>query len=128
MNENLFSNLSDLDTEYLDAAYANDAETAALVFEQYLADLPANLEKIKESLTGKDIERFKHHIHKQKPGYSYVGLTDVTHTFQELQVKCVVIEDLNTYQSEIENVLTRINSSTHTIEKALHYLRSINEA
>jgi len=123
MNESLFSDLVDLDRAYLEEAYANDAETAALVFEQYLSDLPTNLNVIVESLNGRDIERFRHHIHKQKPGYSYVGLTDVTKTFHDLQVKCVVIEDLQTYKGEIEKVLSRINSSRGIIEKALLYLR-----
>jgi hypothetical protein len=124
MNHNLFANLTDLDGAYLDAAYANDAETAALVFEQYLADLPANLQLIRDSVNKKDIDRFRQHIHKQKPGYSYVGLTDVTEKFQELQIKCVVIDDLQKYNSEIETVLTRINSSTHVIEQALTYLKN----
>jgi len=124
MNENVFSNLADLDAAYLDAAYAGDAETAIIVFEQYLQDLPANLNLIRESITKKDIERFKQHIHKQKPGYSYVGLTDVTQKFQELQVKCVAIEDLTRYETDIETVLTRIDSSTQIIEKALTYLRT----
>ncbi|HYJ38944.1 MAG TPA: hypothetical protein VEV87_10020 [Chitinophagaceae bacterium] len=123
MNKSLFSDLVDLDRAYLEEAYANDAETAALVFEQYLSDLPTNLNVIVESLNGSDIERFRHHIHKQKPGYSYVGLTDVTKIFHDLQVKCVVIEDLQTYKGEIEEVLSRINSSRAIIEKALLYLR-----
>ena len=123
MKESLFSDLVDLDATYLEEAYANDAETAAMVFEQYLQDLQGNINLIVESLNGGDIERFKQHIHKQKPGFSYVGLTDVTRIFQDLQVKCLVIEDLQKYKSEIENVLIRIKSSRGTIEKALDYLK-----
>ena len=128
MNENLFVNLTELDAAYLEAAYSNDAETAALVFEQYLADLPANLQLIRDSMNKKDIERFRQYIHKQKPGFSYVGLTDVTQKFQELQMKCIAMEDLQKYNSEIEMVLTRINTSKGTIEQALTYLKRINEA
>jgi len=124
MNESLFANLRDLDSNYLQDAYANDAETAAMVFEQYLEGLSANLQLIRDSLNGKDVAQFRHHIHKQKPGYSYVGLTDVTHVFQDLQVKCVATEDLQKYQGEIETVLTRINSSRAIIEQALAYLKS----
>ena len=126
MNQSLFSSLRELDANYLEDAYANDAETAALVFEQYLEGLSANLASIRESLNGKDINGFRQHIHKQKPGYSYVGLTDVTQKFQELQVKCVTTEDLQKYHGEIENVLTRINSSKSIIERALQYLRSVS--
>ena len=128
MNESLFSNLVDLDRNYLEEAYANDAETAAMVFEQYLMDLPANVDVLKESLKNGDIERFRHHIHKQKPGYSYVGLTDVTRTFQELQMKCLTIQDMESYRSEIETALTRINSSIGLIEDALVHLRNIKRA
>ena len=123
MNQSLFAELAELDRTYLEEAYADDAETAALVFEQYLQDLPGNLGLIAESLSKNDIERFRHLIHKQKPGYSYVGLTDVTKIFQDLQVKCLVIEDLQTYKNEIDTVLNRINSSRQIIEKALIYLR-----
>jgi hypothetical protein len=124
MNENLFSNLTELDYAYLEAAYSNDAETAALVFEQYLADLPSNLQLIRDSVKKKDIDKFRQYIHKQKPGFSYVGLTDVTQKFQELQMKCVAMEDLQKYNSEIETVLTRINTSTQVIQQALTYLKS----
>ena len=126
MKESLFSSLVDLDSTYLEEAYSNDAETAAMVFEQYLQDLPANLNLLVESLKGDDIERFRQHIHKQKPGFSYVGLTDVTKVFQDLQVKCVVLDDLKKYRNEIDTVLTRINSSKGTIEKALTYLKSVS--
>ena len=125
MKESLFSDLVDLDTTYLEEAYANDAETAAMVFEQYLQDLQGNINLIVESLNGRDIERFRHLIHKQKPGFSYVGLTDVTRIFQDLQVKCVVIGDLQKYKTEIEGVLIRINSTRGTIEKALDYLKRV---
>jgi len=125
MKESLFSDLVDLDTTYLEEAYANDAETAAMVFEQYLQDLQGNVDLIVESLNGGDIERFRQHIHKQKPGFSYVGLTDVTRIFQDLQVKCVVIGDLQKYKTEIEGVLIRINSTRGTIEKALDYLKRV---
>ena len=126
MKESLFSDLADLDRTYLEEAYANDAETAAMVFEQYLQDLPANVNLIVESVRGRDIERFRQHIHKQKPGFSYVGLTDVTQVFQDLQVKCVAIDDLQKYKNEIDTVLTRINSSRGIIEKALTYLKSVS--
>ena len=78
-----------MDAGYLDAAYGNDAETAAMVFDQFLQELPSQISLLEESLAARDVESFRHHIHKQKPGFSYVGLTDVTHKFHELQTKCL---------------------------------------
>ena len=123
MNESLFNNIPELDSAYLEAAYADDSETAAMVFQQYLDDLPANLDLLNESYKTHDIERFRHHIHKQKPGFSYVGLTDVTEKFHELQVKCLTKEDLDRYKNEIDQVLLRIRSASPVIQNLLNRLQ-----
>lgn len=124
MSDSIFRNVKGLDTEYLDAAYANDAETAAIVFEQYLSDLPGNLEVLKESIRKKDVRGFQHHIHKQKPGYSYVGLTDVTQQIQDLQVKCTTEQDMNTYKGEIDSMVARIEASKNIISETLAQLQA----
>ena len=116
MSESIFGNTKELDTDYLDAAYDSDAETAAMVFEQYLTELPANLKLLTDSYTSQDIQAFQHHIHKQKPGFSYVGLTDVTAKCQELQQKCLTKEGFIIYKTEIESMLERIRTSAVIIE------------
>ena len=124
MSASLFENLTELNAEYLEASYANDAETAAIVFEQYLQDLPDNVSLLQESYGNKDVERFQHYMHKQKPSFSYVGLTDVTEKFHELQVKCQTQEDLDTYRNEIDAVLRRIRTTEPLIRKTLERLQA----
>jgi HPt (histidine-containing phosphotransfer) domain-containing protein len=124
MQQSLFANNDGLDTDYLDAAYADDAETAATIFRQYLQELPSNLDLLNKSLADSDVVLFRRHIHKQKPGFSYVGLTDVTQKFQELELKCQTKEDLAAYTPEIETVFNRILSSTPVIEKILTRLEA----
>jgi hypothetical protein len=124
MSASLFENLTELNAEYLEASYANDAETAAIVFEQYLQDLPDNVSLLQESYGNKDVERFQHYVHKQKPSFSYVGLTDVTEKFHELQVKCQTSEDLDTYRNEIDAVLRRIRTTEPLIRKTLERLQA----
>jgi HPt (histidine-containing phosphotransfer) domain-containing protein len=123
MNTSLFGSYSELDTAFLEEAYADDAESAAIVFQQYLDDLPNNLELINESIRKNDIEAFRRHVHKQKPAFSYVGLTDVTGKFHDLLSKCHIKEDLSTYHIEIEEALDRIRSSSRLIEKTLADLK-----
>jgi len=120
----IFRNSKELDTDYLDAAYGDDAETAAIVFEQYLADLSGNLEVLKESINKGDVRGFQHHIHKQKPGYSYVGLTDITQKIQDLQVKCTTEQDMATYRPEIDGMVARIEASRAIITDTLAQLQS----
>ena len=128
MNQSPFAALTGLDTSYLDDAYADDSETAAVVFEQYLEDLPANMNRITDSLEKMDAQAFRQHIHKQKPGFSYVGLTDVTALFNQLEEKCQTPEDLKTYRSEIDAALARIHAVTSLISKALITLQSLKRA
>lgn len=123
MNDSIFRNIKDLDTDYLDAAYADDAETALIVFEQYLSDLPGNLEVLKQSIANQDVERFQHDIHKQKSSFSYVGLTDVTQKIHEFQVKCTTKEDMLRYRDEIDAMVSRIESSKDIITNTLAQLQ-----
>jgi FOG: HPt domain len=128
MSASLFGCNSQLDVAFLDEAYANDAETASYVFQMYLDELPANLRMIQESIASKDIERFKQLIHKQKPGFSYVGLTDVTANLEELQKKCLTVNDLAIHETEIDEVIKKIHSSVYIIEKALVHLKEAKRA
>ena len=125
MTENLFSDNPELDADYLEAAYGDDAETAIVVFEGYLQELPSNIELINESYKNRDIDRFRHFVHKQKPGFSYVGLTKLTNKLNEIESKVMVVDDLVVYKEEIEDALEKISSSAGTIEKTLTRLRGL---
>jgi len=124
MSDSIFRNTKELDIDYLDAAYGDDAETATIIFEQYLSDLPGNLELLKEAISKGDVRAFQHHIHKQKPGYGYVGLTDITQKIQDLQLKCTTEQDLASFRGEIEALIARIEASRAIITEALSQIRS----
>jgi|SRR5437764_4182744 hypothetical protein len=128
MNASLFGSNDQLDIAFLDEAYANDAETASYVFQMYLDDLPINLNLLRDSIENKDIERFRQLIHKQKPGFSYVGLTTITSKLQELQMKCNTVEDLNSFKVEINEVIEDIESSTIPVVKTLTHLKQVKRA
>jgi hypothetical protein len=123
MERILFNNTS-FDIDYLNDAYADDAETAASVFEQYLEDLPKNQQLLAQSYHDRDLNLFRQVIHKQKPGFSYVGLTDVTQKFQELLATCNTIEDMDRYKPEVEKVIERIDSTATAIRGMLTHLHS----
>ena len=123
MSESIFTNFPELDSAYLDDAYGSDAETAAIVFEQYLQDLPGNLNALKESLYAGDAAVVRQLLHKQKPGFSYVGLTDLTAEVQQLEAACQSPEDLKAIRGRVEQVLSRMEITRPVIEKALRQLQ-----
>jgi Hpt domain len=123
MSESLFSEFPELDAAYLDDAYGQEAETAALVFEQYLQDLPGNLQALKESFQSGDAAALRQRMHKQKPAFSYVGLTDITEKLHHLEASCQTAADIQANKALIEQVLQRMDTTRPVIEKALQRLQ-----
>ena len=123
MSENLFPDHLDLDTDYLNATYGDDPDTAMMMFENYLEELPVNLQLLKNSFDKQDITTFRQLIHKQKPAFSYVGLTEITEKFHQLQTTCQHPEDLLKHKEEILQAFTRIESAAPVIEATLKHLR-----
>ena len=123
MSEDLFPDHPELDTAYLNDTYSDDAETAVMMFENYLLELPENQKLLHDSYNNKDLPLFRQLIHKQKPSFSYVGLTGISDQFHQLQIKCLQVSDLDTYKEEIQTALSQIDSSTPVIEQTLEQLR-----
>ena len=123
MSDNLFSQFPGLDATYLNDAYGQDAETAAMVFEQYLQDLPGNLQSLKESFQAGDAAALRQRMHKQKPAFSYVGLTDITEKLHHLEATLQNPADIEANKALIEQVLQRIETTKPVIEKALQQLQ-----
>lgn len=122
MSESIFSNCPGLDVEFLDEAYDNDAETALFLFHQFLDELPTNLDLLVRAFRDYDITTFRKLIHKQKPGFGFVGLTHISNQIDELQSKCLISLDLGIYKKEIEDLFNNISQSSSIIEKAISRL------
>jgi len=123
MSDNLFPDNIELDTAFLNSSYADDPETAMMMFETYLEELPVNLQLLKDSFNNQDIEAFCKLIHKQKPSFTYVGLTDLTEKFHALQTTVHQVSDLSTHKEAILQSFARIESATPVIRNTLELLR-----
>ncbi len=123
MEKNVYDNAVDLDSTFLEAVYENDRDTAAAIFQQYLQELPGDLQTIHDSFESGDKKLFLSVIHKKKVGFSYVGLTDVTTRMNELESKCVSADNIQVYQSELRSVMERIHTSTASIQMVLKRLQ-----
>ena len=122
MEKNLFTT-SVLDTDFLQSVYDNDRETALFIFQQYLLDLPADLQSIKEIFDSGVKEQFRQLIHKKKVVFSYVGLTGITARLDELEKRCGQAASLADFKSEVESILVTIDSSTEAVETVFKRLQ-----
>jgi HPt (histidine-containing phosphotransfer) domain-containing protein len=86
-----------LDTRFLYSIYEGDTEHAAIVFENFLKTSPNQITDIKQTYTTGNVEEFRRKMHKVKPIFSFVGLTNLT-------IKAEIIEKTCLKISELENV------------------------
>ncbi len=114
-----------LDTKFLLSIYEGDDGHANLVFTQFLQMAPALMKEIEESYQTGIVETFRQKVHKLKPVFSFVGLTNLTTQAEMLEKKCKetsVINDVydlyikmkNTYSQFfpiIENEVERFNEN-----------------
>lgn len=77
-----------LDTEFLLSIYEGDTEHASIIFSQFLQMAPALMKEIDESYHTGIVESFRQKVHKLKPVFSFVGLTQLTIKAEILEKKC----------------------------------------
>ena len=116
MDEKIFSNNANLDVDFLETTYCDDLATARKVFEVYLQSLALHLNALEESFLNNDIYLFRQMMNKLKPGFGFVGLTDVSGKIQDLERKCVEGKDLVLNEIEIRELLSKIRSSRESIK------------
>jgi len=104
-NSNLFFDQR-LDNEFLQSIYENDMEHAMIIFGQFLKMAPELMQDIDESYQAGVVEDFRKKVHKLKPVFSFVGLTELTRKAEVLETKCKEaseIYDLSDLYIELKN-------------------------
>ena len=84
-----------LDNEFLQSIYEDDIEHAVTVFNQFLQTAPAMMKEIDDNYQSGVIENLRQKVHKLKPVFSFVGLTNLTNTAEILEKKCKEISQIN---------------------------------
>ena len=74
-----------LDSEYLKQAYGNDAEYALDMFETYLDIIEDDLLLIKDSISTSDLEALSKQLHRIKPTFTMVGISEITKTIEVVE-------------------------------------------
>lgn len=88
MENNALSFDKNLDVEFLQALYGDDTEHAMMMFQEFIISVPNMMKEIEESYQKNMIEDFRKKIHKVKPVFSFVGLTQLTKRAELLEAYC----------------------------------------
>ena len=97
-----------LDAAFLESIYENDKEDAAFGFKQFLNGYNAQLNELEQSFMTGDVDIFRQKIHKLKPTFSFVGLTNITAKAEIIERKCheaVEITMINDLYDDFKNNL-----------------------
>lgn len=83
-----------LDAEFLNSIYEDDIEHLMIVFTQFLKTMPAMMTEMEAAFHAGDVEFFRQKVHRVKPVFSFVGLTQITEKAEILEKKCKQVNEI----------------------------------
>lgn len=95
-----------LDVAFLQSIYEDDKEHALIVFNEFLKMVPVQMKEIEQNYCDGTVELFRQKIHKIKPVFSFVGLTQLTGKAEILEKRCKEISQLD----ELDDLYTEFKS------------------
>jgi HPt (histidine-containing phosphotransfer) domain-containing protein len=124
MDINTFKYDQRLDTAFLDSIYDGDMEHAAISFEQFLHKYPAQLKELDESFIAGNITIFRQKLHKLKPTFSYVGLTEITAKAEIIEKLCNETPHLNVISRQYVDLKQQLNDLIPVVEQEFKRLNT----
>jgi len=113
---------SNLDGEYLREAYGEDLEYAEEMFRLFLREYPAEISHLMRCHRRENISDLAGQVHKMKPTFQMVGLTDITKRFQEFENQ-LKGEFSTSALSELTNLVDELPQRISVVEEELVNIR-----
>lgn len=123
---NTFEFSPDLDTGFLLSIYENDMLYAEEIFANFLISLPEALKEMEDAIEKSNTELFKSVVHRIKPSFSYVGLSEITLEMDNLQKECLHTSDMNQLTGRYKPLLERIRNKIILIQQELKRIQEFN--
>lgn len=114
---------SRLDTTYLMNAYGEDTAYAMDIFETFMEIIDGELEILK-SVINNNHEALKNHLHKIKPIFTMVGLSDISRMIEDME-NSLSIKDEVLLKSQYTAFSLTTKKSLHIIAEELNRLKAI---
>ena len=111
MKSKIFEFDQRLDAGFLCSLYEDDIENAVMSFDFFLNKYLQHLKEIEEDFIAGDVKGFRQKVHKAKPTFSYVGLTEISAKAAAIESICDNEGDLNKVKNlyqEFKNSLEKI--------------------
>ncbi len=100
--------------------FDDDLESTLSLISRFLKEIPRTIIGINEAFYDKDYETLGKLVHKIKPGYSYMGFSEVTGKIHKIQM---LTKDLNDLQ-ELEKLCKELDDASRDIIRLLREIQS----
>lgn len=117
---------SRLDAVFLNELYENDIEYASIVFQQFLVAYPQQIKEIEEYFAAGEIEAFRQKIHKLKPTFSFVGLTQMTAVADNIEKKCLAVSQIEEISDLYINFKCKLSDLIPVVEAENERFKNLN--
>lgn len=116
-----------LDIEFLQALYVDDFIYAEEVFGNFLRQTETEIKNLDDLATKGDVIKFRAQLHKIKPTFSLVGLSNLTHESEKLLSICDKTPDLNFILPQYQLWLLLVKQWMPYAEEEYQRLQSFNQ-
>lgn len=115
-----------LDLDHLEFLYNGDLNYAAEMFTLFLEYTMVEYQKIQTLLDEKDVEGFQHQVHKLKPNFSLVGLSDIEQQMRELEAQAAQKVSIEILQPKWSAVDKKVDNYLPIIQETLGKMKVTN--
>jgi HPt (histidine-containing phosphotransfer) domain-containing protein len=115
-----------IDASYLFSMYGDDFVCMEEIFATTLAHLGPDVDAVKDSFTANKVAELKKAVHKIKPTFGFVGLTEVQHLCKEMEEKCMQVTDTGEVAADFHQLMAALEDARIIIDKEYHKLKDYN--
>jgi hypothetical protein len=115
---------SRLDRDFLHSLYEDDISYAVDVFESFLNDTKNEFREIKKKYKENDIRGIRQKLHKIKPTFSFVGLTELTKETEQVIKICDLSSCVTETEPGCSDLFSKISDSFCIVEEELSRMKN----
>jgi hypothetical protein len=113
----------EFDHVFLDSMYDNDLDYAGEVFSGFLKETKTEVEALANLYSGGNVKGFRQTLHKIKPTFSFVGLTELTEKCENLISFCDQITDMKMAEPQWTSLSAEFETAFQLVGKELERMK-----
>lgn len=115
-----------INSDYLYSLYADDYAYIEEVFSVTLQHFDEDFEAIRVAYAGGDISDLKRGVHKIKPAFGFVGLTDIQQLCATFEEACQEASETEELKSGYKNLVASLEEGKFVLETEYRKLKEFN--